>query len=143
MERTWKLSQKELKNHVDLNTSKKMFDLRLEEFGAYGLDYTRNGRYKCFNSRNMLIGGRLGHVASFDWKSGKLDCEMHLRETVKDVAWLHNETMFAVAQKKYTYIYDRSGLEIHCLKDHIEANRITFLPYHYLLASVVLHTFVI
>ena len=29
---------------------------------------------------------------------------------------LHNEQFFAAAQKKYTYIYDKRGLEVHCLK---------------------------
>jgi U3 small nucleolar RNA-associated protein 7 len=107
-----------------------MFDLKLDEFGPYSIDYTRNGR-------NLLIAGRKGHIATFDWKSKKLGCEFHVKETVRDATWLHNETMFAVAQKKYTYIYDQSGMEIHCLRKHIEVNCLEFLPYHFLLASVV------
>ncbi|KAK6097150.1 putative U3 small nucleolar RNA-associated protein 7 [Batrachochytrium dendrobatidis] len=129
MERTWKFRQSELKKHVDVNTSRKMFELNLPTFGPYMVDYTANGRH-------LLIGGRKGHVASFDWQTGKLSSEIQLRETVKDVKWLHNETMYAVAQKKYTYIYDKTGMELHCLRDHIEANVLEFLPYHFLLASV-------
>ena len=51
--------------------------------------------------------------------------------------WLHNETFFAVAQKQYTYIYDSTGMEIHCLRKHVEVNKLEFLPYHFLLVSVV------
>lgn len=39
-----------------------------------------------------------------------------VRETTHDVTFLHNEQFFAAAQKKYTYIYDKRGLEVHCLK---------------------------
>jgi hypothetical protein len=66
-----------------------------------------------------------------------LGCELQLGETVRDARWLHNNQLFAVAQKKYVYIYDRAGVEIHCLKKHIEVTNMEFLPYHYLLATVV------
>ncbi|RUS21227.1 hypothetical protein BC937DRAFT_93282 [Endogone sp. FLAS-F59071] len=129
MERTYKFTQEQLIQNLDINSANKSFDLKLNDFGPYSLNYTRNGRH-------MLIGGRKGHVATFDWHTKKLGCELHLKETVRDVQWLHNQTMFAVAQKKYVYIYDRSGLEVHCLRKHVNINRLEFLPYHFLLASV-------
>ncbi len=42
-----------------------------------------------------------------------------------------------MAQKKYVFIYDRDGVEIHRLKSHIEPTRLEFLPYHWLLVSIV------
>ncbi|CUS08999.1 unnamed protein product [Tuber aestivum] len=131
MERTYKFKQADLRKSVDVATAQKVkgFELKLPTFGPYFMDYTRNGRY-------LLLGGRRGHVASFDWREGKLGSEMQLKETVRDVKWLHNELFFAVAQKKYTYIYDSQGVEIHCLKNHIEVTNMEFLPYHFLLATI-------
>ena len=39
-----------------------------------------------------------------------------VRETTRDVTFLHNEMFFAAAQRKYVYIYDKRGLEVHCLR---------------------------
>jgi len=99
MEKTYKFTQDQIRENVDLSTQAKMFNLELDKLGPYTFDYTRNGR-------DMLIAGKKGHISTFNWKNGKLGCELFLNETIRDAKWLHNETMFAVAQKKYTYIYD-------------------------------------
>lgn len=130
LERTFKVRQEDIVKDVSVETAKKRFDLKLDVLGPYVCDYTRNGR-------DLLLAGRKGHVAAMDWREGKLACELQLGETVRDAKWLHNNQMFAVAQKKYVYIYDRAGVEIHCLKKHIEVTNMEFLPYHYLLATVV------
>ncbi|KAJ2505351.1 putative U3 small nucleolar RNA-associated protein 7, partial [Coemansia sp. RSA 2052] len=128
MERTYKVTQDQLADSLDINSRAKIFDLKLEEFGPYVMDYTTNGRH-------LLLGGRKGHLATMDWRSGRLGAEFHVRETIRDVCWLHNENLFAVAQKKYAYIYDHSGAEVHCLQKHVEPTALGFLPFHFLLAS--------
>ena len=129
LERTYRVRQDEIRSEVAIETAKKRFELRLEGLGPYVADYTRNGR-------SLLLAGRKGHVATMEWRGGKLGCELQLQETVKDAKWLHNEQYFAVAQKRYVYIYDHAGMELHCLRKHIEVIAMEFLPFHFLLASV-------
>ena len=129
-EKTYKVRQDDLRRDVTVETAKKGFDLKLNDLGPYSVDYTRNGR-------GLLLAGRKGHVSTMDWRAGKLGCELQLQETVRDAKWLHNDQYFAVAQKKYVYIYDQAGVELHCLKKHVEVTSMEFLPYHFLLATVV------
>lgn len=130
LERTYKVRQDEIVNDVAVETAQKRFELKLDTLGPYAFDYSRNGR-------ELLLGGRKGHVATMDWREGKLGCELQLGETVRDVKWLHNNQYFAVAQKKYVYIYDRQGVELHSLRKHVEVTHMEFLPYHFLLATLV------
>ncbi|KAM0786607.1 hypothetical protein ACM66B_002061 [Microbotryomycetes sp. NB124-2] len=129
MERTWRVTQQDIVNSSAIGAASKSFDLSLPDFGPYAVDYTRNGRH-------LAIAGRKGHVGTFDWQSGKLHTEIQLRETCRAIRWLHDESFFAVAQKKYVYIYDKEGLEVHQLRDHVEVTQMEFLPYHFLLATV-------
>lgn len=86
--------------------------------------------------RNLLIGGRKGHVATFDCQTMNIGTELQLQEDVHDVQYLQNETMFAVAQKKFVYVYDQNGVEIHCMRGHERPLKLEYLPYHFLLTSV-------
>lgn len=130
MERTYKVRQDEIADNVAVETAMKKFELKLDQLGPYLCEYTKNGR-------DLLLAGRKGHVATMDWRSGKLGCEIQLGETVRDARWLHNNQYFAVAQKKYVYIYDHNGVELHCLRKHSEVTHMEFLPYHFLLATMV------
>ncbi|WWC85202.1 uncharacterized protein L201_000061 [Kwoniella dendrophila CBS 6074] len=128
-EKTWRIKQNEIQNSVGIASSKKKFDLKLENMGTYKIDYTRNGRH-------LAIASSKGHVATFDWQAGKLHSEIQLKESVRDIKFLHSEDFYAVAQKKYVFIYDQNGVELHKLKQHIDPTHMEFLPYHYLLTTV-------
>ncbi|GAA6022828.1 hypothetical protein JCM10207_001417 [Rhodosporidiobolus poonsookiae] len=129
LERTWRVTQGEIQEASAVGSREKGFSLTLDEFGPYEIDYTRNGRH-------LALAGRKGHVAVFDTHSSVLHSELHLNETIRDITFLHDESFTAVAQKKFVYVYDKSGLEVHQLRAHVEVNAMTFLPFHWLLAAI-------
>lgn len=129
IEKTWRIKQEAIHREVDVLSSRNQYDIVLPELGPYTLDFTPNGRY-------MAAAGRKGHLALVDMKNMNLVKEIQVRETVRDVAFLHNELFFAAAQKKYPYIYNREGTELHCLKESGACLRLQFLRNHLLLASV-------
>lgn len=131
MEKTFRVKQNALKRggHLDENTCRQIYDLKLDTYGPYGMKYTNNGRF------GVLYGAR-GHVALMDCEGLRLETEFHVKENVKDGVFLHNESLFALAQQRNVYIYDKNGCEIHMLKDHVFPNCLEYLPYHWLLASM-------
>nr|GME02639.1 probable U3 small nucleolar RNA-associated protein 7 [Ipomoea batatas] len=173
IEKTWRIKQEAIAREVDILSSRNQYDIVLPDLGPYTLDFTSSGRY-------MALAGRKGHLAIVDMKNLNLIKELQVRETVRDVVFLHNELFFAAAQKEvryfssknslhfifrtsvviqmlycfffwvmretrsqyqrvcigYSYIYNRDGTELHCLKEHGAALKLQFLKNHFLLASI-------
>jgi len=130
MERTYKLTQNELKNHLDEQTARHIYDLNLNTYSPYGCKYDRSGR--C----GLLYGKNGGHVALMDMHTNSLKSEFHLNERVRDVTFLHNTSLFAVAQKKHVFVYDDAGVEIHRMTEHQDVFQMQYLTNHWLLSTV-------
>lgn len=126
-ETTTQFRQSQIAASLDKDTASKFFEVN-SEFGPYCMKYSRNGRH-------LLLGGKRGHVTSFDWMDQKVACEFNAMESIHAVTWLHSANWFAVAQKEWVYVYDNQGIEMHCLKRMNRAIHLEFLPYYYLLAS--------
>ena len=130
MERTAHISQRQIAQSVDQQTQRKAYDMKLPKMGPYKAAYTSNGKH-------VLLGGRKGHIALLDWINCKIKSEIYVKETVRDVTFLRDHTMYAVAQHTNLYIYDQNGTELHCLRHHKpQVNRLAFLRYHWLLTTV-------
>jgi len=81
MERTYKLSQMQLKNHLDEQTSRQIFYLKLDQYNPYGMNYDRSGRY------GLLYGKNGGHIALMDMHTLSLKTEFFLNERVRDAIY--------------------------------------------------------
>ncbi|KAL3838147.1 hypothetical protein ACJIZ3_022738 [Penstemon smallii] len=129
IEKTWRIRQEAIGTEVDLLSQRNQYDIVLPDLGPYTLDFTTSGRY-------MVAAGKKGHLALMDMKNMNLIKEFQVREKVRDVVFLHNQKLFAAAQKKYVYIYSENGTEVHCLKEHGAATKLQFLNKHFLLTSI-------
>lgn len=131
MERTTRLTQVQLRNHhLDDQTARHIYDLQLNDYAPYGLNYDRSGRAS-------VLYGSAGHVAVMDNHTQALVTEFHLPgERIRDACFLHNPSLLAVAQSNHVYVYDDKGAEIHRLEDHNDPFALCYLPHHWLLCSI-------
>jgi len=131
MEHTSRLSQVTLRrDHLDEQTARQVYDLKLPDNAPYSLRYDRSGRFA------IMAGKRGGHLSVIDQHTMALRTEIHVRETVRDAVFLHDGTMTAVAQQKNVFVYDDKGAEVHRMAQHDGVHALDFLPHHWLLATV-------
>jgi U3 small nucleolar RNA-associated protein 7 len=131
LEHTARLTQTQLKrHHLDEQTARHIYDLNLPSYAPYRFHYDRSGRAG-------LLTGSNSHVALFDQHTQALVTEFHLPgQTIRDACFLHNPSLLAVAQTNHVYIYDNTGAEVHRLDEHHDPFALTYLPHHWLLASL-------
>ena len=98
MEKSWKISQKQLLPLLDKQSVRKVFDLTLD-IGPFGVDYSRNGNY-------LLLTGTRGHVSLVDWKGKKLETELFLNETCHDSTYVKK-----ICTKKFVSIHKLSQID--------------------------------
>ena len=132
LERTTTVRQATIRASVDRAAAARgsfELDLKAGKLTPYTVThYSRSGR-------SLLLASEKGHVALMEWRAAKLRAEIFANETVRDAVFLHSDKFFAVAQRRYAYIYDNSGLQVHVLREHKDPGRLAFLPHHLLLAS--------
>jgi len=125
-EKTLRVSQDFLAANLPKYNKDNIFNLDLP-YGPYHIDYSLNGN-------KVLVAGEKGHLSMIDWKEKNLICELKVNEKINCVKFLNGD-MFAVAQRKRLYIYDKQGIELHSLDYHPHPKFLEFLPHHFLLVS--------
>lgn len=121
------MTQKEITKEIPVAVASRKFDFQLPN-GPYRADITLNGR-------SILLGGQGGHVASFDWYKGTKYFEIYPNDEIRDVTFLFDDTMSAMATRKTVYIHDKNGVQLHELLDHKSPLFLQFLRQHWLLVS--------
>ncbi|ORD97182.1 WDR46 [Hepatospora eriocheir] len=107
----------------------KAFDLYFDEDDHYRSVYSRDGTY-------VLCYGSRGYVSSLNVQNMTDSFEKNFDDFIRCGTYLHNENNIAISQKKNLFIYNNSGVEVHCVREIKESNKLEFLPYHFLLACV-------
>jgi U3 small nucleolar RNA-associated protein 7 len=133
-EKTLKISQDFLMPNLPKYNKDNIFNLDLP-YGPYNVDFSVNGS-------SLLMGGEKGHLSIIEWREKNLVCELNVNERINAVKFLHNDTMFAVAQQKKVFIYDKQGIELHALEYLQKPKFLEFLPHHFLLVTALRNNYI-
>lgn len=123
-----RVAQSDILATVDAQTKQKKFDLVLEQMGPYTCDFSLNGT-------DVVLAGLRGHVAAFRWQEFKLEGEVQLKDKVTDCKFIVDGSMYALAQKRFVYMYTKAGVEMHILQNMANCDKIEYLPNHMLLCA--------
>uniref|UniRef100_H2Z4C9 BING4 C-terminal domain-containing protein n=1 Tax=Ciona savignyi TaxID=51511 RepID=H2Z4C9_CIOSA len=118
-EESWSIDQRTIADAADIASANKHFELKLNQFGPYRIDYTRNGRH-------LLIGGRRGHVAAFDWITKQLTCEMNVMEAVQDQFWKTTNCCKLNQTRPWIRAFDSFELRMYCTCASVKEKNVTF-----------------
>lgn len=121
------VTTEEINRMVDIGTREKAYSLTMNN-GPYTVRYSVSG------DRVLYLGKE--EVVSVDPIKLQVHCERQLHDRIFDGTFLHSGDFYALAQEKAIYIYDKSGVEIHVIRDAKEVRSMKFLQDHFLLASV-------
>lgn len=124
-------TQQYIQSHVNLYTKEKAFNISLKN-GPYKCTYTGNGSH-------LLVNNKEGYFSAFNSQNLQLCFENNIEDPIYDARWLHNEEFFATAQEDCVFVYDKTGRELHAVRDMKGTRMLEFLPYHFLLAGASLN----
>lgn len=126
-----RLSQREILKEIPIAIASRKFDFTLPN-GPYHVDVTKNGK-------TLLLGGQGGHLAMFDWFNGQKFFEIFPEFEVRDVCFLHDANGCAMATNKSLYTLDKTGVQVHEIREAAGATSLEFLPHHWLLVAATEH----
>ncbi|KRH94738.1 WD40-repeat-containing subunit of the 18S rRNA processing complex [Pseudoloma neurophilia] len=118
-------TQKKIKMNVANSVREKAFSLNLEE-SNWKSSYSIDGRFLLLHNKSS--------ITVFDNKTLNVFYEREIKN-IETSIFLHNEQYCAISADSF-YIYNKNGQEIHHLPKYRDVKKMTFLPDHFLLATL-------
>ncbi|KAH9386796.1 U3 small nucleolar RNA-associated protein 7 [Nematocida major] len=121
------VSTADIMHMADIGTREKVFSLKMEN-GPYKVRYSPSGDTALYMGQE--------EVKSVNMMGLTANAEVHLGDRIYDGTFLHSGAFYALAQSKAVYIYDKTGVEVHVMRNARKVQSIKFLQDHFLLATV-------